>query len=72
MSKNSEKGFEEKLKRLEEIVGLLDSSEVPLEDALKVYEEGIGLANELRKFLESAELKIIEISKSSGKEQESF
>jgi exodeoxyribonuclease VII small subunit len=57
------KNFEEKLERLEEIVAILDDSDTSLEDMLKVYEEGISLAGELRKFLEKAELKIKELKK---------
>ena len=57
------KTFEEKLERLEEIVAILDDSETTLEDMLKVYEEGINLTNELRDFLEKAELKIKELKK---------
>jgi exodeoxyribonuclease VII small subunit len=57
------KTFEEKLERLEEIVAILDDSETTLEDMLKVYEEGINLTNELRDFLEKAELKIKELEK---------
>ncbi len=57
------KTFEEKLERLEKIVAILDDSETTLEDMLKVYEEGINLTNELRDFLEKAELKIKELKK---------
>lgn len=55
--------FEEKLKRLEEIVELLDSGDIPLEDMLKNFEEGMGLTNELRKYLNEAELRIINVTK---------
>lgn len=55
--------FEEKLQRLEEIVELLDSGDVPLEEMLKSYEEGIGLTGELRKYLNEAELRIINVQK---------
>ncbi len=57
-----EKTFEEKLKRLQDIVGLLDQGNVSLDDSLKLYEEGMELAIQLRKTLEEAELKIIRLN----------
>ena len=61
MKKNNEPTFENKLNRLEEILEILDSDNTPLEEMLKVYEEGIILTKELRKFLDNAELKITEL-----------
>lgn len=55
--------FESKLARLEEIVGLLDGSEIPLNEMLKNYEEGNNLVKELRDYLNNAEMKIVEINK---------
>jgi exodeoxyribonuclease VII small subunit len=37
------KKFEDAMKRLEEIVGDLEGGELPLEDSLKVFEEGMKL-----------------------------
>lgn len=37
--------FEEKMKRLEVIVNELNNSEVALDDALKLYQEGIELSS---------------------------
>lgn len=66
--------FETKLKRLQEIVSLLDESNTTLDEAIKLYEEGMELALELRKILDEAELKIIQLNakfknSSEGKEQ---
>ena len=61
MKKNSEPNFENQLNRLEEILEILDNDTTPLEEMLKVYEEGIILTKELRKFLDNAELKITEL-----------
>ena len=36
--------FEDALQRLEEIVDRLETGELPLEDSLKVFEEGVALA----------------------------
>lgn len=57
-----EGSFETKLKRLQEIVALLDSTAVSLEESLKLYEEGMYLAIELKKILDDAELKIINLN----------
>ena len=50
--------FEEALKRLEEIVGRLEKGELPLEDSLALYEEGIQLSRLCHTKLEEAERKI--------------
>ncbi len=55
--------FEQKIKRIEEILEILDSSELPLEELMKLYEDGIKLTAECKEFLSNAELKIIDISK---------
>lgn len=62
MPEKVNRSFEEQLKRLEEIVEILDQGEEPLEDMLKLYEEGMKLAANCRKFLDKTEQKIIEIS----------
>jgi exodeoxyribonuclease VII small subunit len=50
--------FEERFSRLEEIVGLLDRGDAPLEELLALYEEGMRLSKECGSILESAEQKI--------------
>lgn len=60
--------FEEKLEKLDEIVALLDDGAEPLEDLLSKYEEGMKLVNELREFLNKAEMKIVEITKENENE----
>ena len=50
--------FEEKLKRLEEIVHLLEDERTPLEESLKLFEEGTQLFKELKDYLKKAEEKI--------------
>lgn len=49
-----EKTFEEKLKRLEEIVKDIDSSSLGLENSLKAYEEGMGIIRDLENILNMA------------------
>jgi len=44
--------------RLETIANLLEEGNLPLEESLKLYEEGNTIANELRRTLSSAEQKL--------------
>lgn len=55
--------FEKKLERLEEIVNILDNSDVSLNEMIKFYEEGVKISKETRKYLDEAEQKITDISK---------
>jgi exodeoxyribonuclease VII small subunit len=50
--------FEEKLRRLEEVSSALKDGELPLEDALKKFEEGVKLARGLEKELSRIERRI--------------
>jgi exodeoxyribonuclease VII small subunit len=50
--------FETALKQLEEIVQRLEKGELPLEESLKLYEEGIQLSRLCHGKLEEAEGKI--------------
>jgi len=50
--------FEDCLARLEEIVSQLEAGQLSLEDSLKVFEEGIGLARHCAKYLADAERRI--------------
>ncbi len=61
--------FEECLQRLEEVVNQLERGEVPLEQALKLFEEGVQLSNSCRKELEEAEGKVEILLKQNGKLQ---
>jgi exodeoxyribonuclease VII small subunit len=61
--------FEECLQRLEKIVDQLEKGEIPLEQALKLFEEGIALSNNCRNELEDAEGKVEILLKQNGKLQ---
>lgn len=50
--------FESKLKRLEEIVGEMESGDLPLEKSLKLFEEGVRLSKECNERLQKAELEV--------------
>jgi exodeoxyribonuclease VII small subunit len=55
--------FEDCLTRLEQIVGQLEAGTLSLEDSLKVFEEGIGLARHCAKYLADAERRIEVLAK---------
>jgi len=57
--------FEEAFKRLEVIVGNLESGDLSLEESMKLFEEGIGLTEACKLRLEDAEQKIQLLLKSS-------
>ena len=52
------KSFEERLERLEELGDDIRKSDIPLDEAIKSFEEGIKLARNLEKDLEKIESRI--------------
>ena len=65
--------FEDKLKRLDEIVKKLEQGDAPLDDALKLFDEGAGLVKQCNTLLDNAEQKVRLIQKGGdGSPQESM
>ena len=60
--------FEYSLARLEEIVGKLESASLSLDEAMKLFEEGVQLSRDCQKFLEQAEGKVEILLKKAGGE----
>ncbi len=56
-----ETNFEAKLAQLEELTGRLEGGNMGLEELLKVYEQGIILANSLKRDLEQAQGRLMEL-----------
>ena len=54
----AKKSFEERLERLEELGDEIRKTDIPLDDAIKAFEEGIKLARDLEKDLEKIESRI--------------
>lgn len=56
--------FEQSLARLDEIIAMLEKDNVPLDDLMKLYEEGVGLLRSCNEQLDGAEqkVKILKIS----------
>ncbi len=50
--------FEDALKRLEEIVELLDEGDLPLDESLKLFEEGIKLSKHCSQKLDQMQKKV--------------
>ena len=55
--------FEDCLARLEQIVSALETGNLPLEESLKVFEEGVALARHCGRYLEEAERRIEVLAK---------
>ena len=60
--------FEEALKKLESVVGAMESDELPLEALLAKYEEGTRLVKICQEKLAEAELKIQQLEKGAAGE----
>ena len=58
--------FEGNIKRLEEIVELLEKGETPLEESMKLFEEGVSLTNQCITLLDNAEQKIKKLTEKNG------
>jgi exodeoxyribonuclease VII small subunit len=61
--------LEDRLARLEEILARMESDDVALEEALKLFEEGVTHVREAEKVLSETELRVEELL-ASGKTRE--
>jgi exodeoxyribonuclease VII small subunit len=60
--------FEKSLARLEEVVKRLESTDLSLDEAMSLFEEGVKLSRECQKTLEEAEGRVeILLKKADGK-----
>ena len=63
--------FEERLQQVEALIGEMESGALPLEDALRRYEEGMGALSALEKELMSAQQKLTVLRRAAdGTEEE--
>jgi exodeoxyribonuclease VII small subunit len=53
--------FEDGIKRLSEIVQTLERGELPLEESLRLFEEGVGLSRASQEKLDSAQKRVEEL-----------
>ena len=56
-----ELSLEARLRRLEEILARMESDQVPLEEALDLFEEGVAHVREAERVLAAAELRVEEL-----------
>ena len=62
--------FEQAMARLEAIFGELEKGDLPLDESLKIFEEGIRLSKNCLKVLEDAERKVeVLVQDKNGKKQ---
>ena len=59
------KTFEENMQRLEQIVRAMERGDVPLEESLKLFQEGTKLVESCGKLLDEAELQVKKITSSA-------
>lgn len=62
--------FEKALKELEEIVHRLEKEDLPLEDALKAFEQGINISRKCSMCLDAAEKRIEKLTRNEKGEPE--
>lgn len=56
--KKEKMSFEESMQRLEQIIRAMERGEVPLEESLKLFQEGTELVATCEKLLENAQLQV--------------
>lgn len=64
----SEKGFEESIKELTQIVSKIEQGEIALESSLEQYERGMALIKHCKGILEKAEKRIEKISEGESRQ----
>jgi exodeoxyribonuclease VII small subunit len=60
-SKVENPSLEERLRRLEEILSRLEQDDVALEEALELFEEGVGHVRDAERVLAQTELRVQEL-----------
>lgn len=68
MAKAKEKTFEESLNELEEIVQKLERGDVPLEEALEFFQQGMMLSKQCQETLEKAEKTLTKVMTETNEE----
>lgn len=68
-ARKSELSFEDAFAQLEEVVQRLEGGDLPLQEALALYERGVALADHCQRLLDQAELRVTQLL---GEEEEPF
>ena len=64
----SDFNFEKSLDELNQIVSKMERGELPLEDSLQYFEQGIGLIRQCQQALKTAEQKVAILTQQAGTE----
>lgn len=62
--------FEKSISELENIVSLLESGDITLDESIKLFERGTELAGKCRKTLETAKQKIITLTQAEEENEQ--
>ena len=65
-SEENRMSFEESISRLEKIVAQLQTGELPLDQSLQLFEEGVGLSRQCQTQLEAVERRVEILVKEKG------
>ncbi|MCL0318393.1 exodeoxyribonuclease VII small subunit [Apilactobacillus xinyiensis] len=65
---SEEISFEQNMQNLEKIVNDLEQGDVPLEEALNKFKDGVELSNKLQQTLKNAENTLAKVVKTDGQE----
>ena len=60
---NNKLTYEQSIARLDDIIRSMERGDVPLEQALKLFEEGAGLIASCNKMLDEAEQMVVKLKK---------
>lgn len=58
--------FEQAIQRLEEVVRRLEEGDVPLEEAIQLYQEGVALARHCGQKLDAIEAQVSQLIEENG------
>ena len=67
-AKKNEKTFEQSMERLEEIVNTLETNEKPLDETIKLFEEGLQLVKSCDDRLKQFEKQVSDLLENNGGE----
>lgn len=68
MATKKKLNFEEQLNALEKLITNMENGEMPLEDSLRAYEEGMKMAEQLEKELQNATQRLTVLRKNAAGE----
>ncbi len=66
MEEKKDQSFEEAMVELEEIVGKLEEGDVPLEESIRLFQEGMKLSKRCHNKLQDVEKQMDELLKENG------